>query len=276
MVVSSFPRPLAAGAVTVGAVLFSLLLSGCFNSPVPRPEPLEYLGPSPPRPLLDEALNLTLARGYQLDWVLMASWANQTYRHEGLRRYVEEGYALARKNPGVFDVNMLRFVREDHPLRGVPCTPYPSETDCIISQALHCDRVAPESGILGRIRGNATRSHDAATHALVALVELRNRGCVKPADIVPVLNETTLYLAGWLANSTHPTGPGTYMLMRAGRYDLVEPRWMASVEESLKSRLASPEPIDPHESLLEVLALARWEAHGGRGAAGDRGLSADS
>lgn len=288
--------PVAAAALFLLLLGDCVGLPGGCVLPPPEPVPRQRLPPAPPggllagqvppvsRSLLDRAIERSIALGYRTDSVIQGLAIDPVYNHSGLREYSKSGYKWLLRNSDRFHPNLLRFAHEEHPLRGEPCARAPLDGEppdgilCGILQALYCDRVPPPPGIVERIwRGQANRDAqpaaslresapsksspdvDHATHALMALTELRRRGCSDPARVQSAIDEASTLLGAEMEararNGTVPPPGALQALLFAGHSERISPLQVSLLQADLAAQTASPE-IDPHDALLEVLVLA--------------------
>ncbi len=206
---------------------------------------------------------------YGTDYVILASWIQEHHPHPGLAKYVSDAYPYLLAHPDNFNPNLFRLAFKEHPLVKPLCNmgSHDNEMDCLILRSLWCDVEKPKNTFLDELektyRNYALKSNvDMVSHVLLVASELEERNCFSKNDIDKLKTRSACFILDWISNKKVSYGEGVAFLIRTGYGSFVKEEWVESIRETLIKKLKSGYSggSEPHDTLLEIYALAQWQS----------------
>lgn len=246
------PRPRIAACLVLG--LLAALAAGCG-----RAGPEEGLR----REALDRALRWSLARR---DWNLGSLWMlTHVCRYEAAGGCQDEAARRVEAFLALPGMRVFQPLFGEHVEGELP--PFPEKPQRFVAwmlTAVHCDRLPVRPRWLERMRSARTQGY-AATHQLVSLELLRQRGCLADEDEA-VLRRVALGLAAEQegAGFSDLYAERAAFLYFAGFGDLVEPAWIGTLLAAQDPAGSWHDPATPEyaEPNLHTTMLAAWAVAG--------------
>jgi hypothetical protein len=232
----------------------------------------------------DEVLSYLLSSEFspeqvQFDYYILLHWINKYVDSSVIEERINLGLQWANEN--------LETQRLDHHYLRLLDPTYQPDPDNFhpdpLLASIYCDLVAvPPEHPQALLDYFLSSGGEGTTHALFALLDLRDRGCFSPDTLEPFISSTISRLVNETEGSIssgHPSNDtlaqSVFFLIRAGYPEKVEQEWINFLKGDLErkqSDLLSHSIYSKncsrckfnfyHETLLEILALLKWEEAG--------------